>query len=154
MRKRVFGRKFSRGRGARNALFRSLIRSLIAQGRITTTKAKAKAIQGDVDRLITTAKQGTLAARRQTVAKLGNDKVTANKLFTEVVPSVTGRVSGYTRIVQLPVRRGDAAEMVTLEFVDKIEKVEKKTEKAKEKKKASSQASDKPQVKSKKAKSK
>lgn len=134
MRKKIAGRQLSRGRGARNALFRSLIVSMLVSGKIKTTMARAKSVQADIDKLITKAKKDSIASRRAVLAKLGNDRNALMVLTQQIVPSVSGRNSGYTRIVKLPNRRGDAAQIVNLEFVDKIvkkepEKVEKKKQK-------------------------
>ena len=132
MKKRVFGRQLSRERDTRRALFRSLIRALVEHGKIKTTKAKAKAIQADVDKLVNLAKKDSISAKRRIFAILGNDKETTKKLLKEVVPSFSDRSGGYTRIVPLPARRGDAAQIVRLEWVKEIEV--KKTKATKEKK--------------------
>jgi large subunit ribosomal protein L17 len=140
MRKKVFGRKFARGRKGRTALFKSLLWSLFENGQIVTTKAKAKAIQPDVDKLITKAKENTEASRRLVHARLGNKTEVSNIVLREIVERVGGRTSGFTRIVPLPRRTGDQAEMVRLELVDKkiIKKTidEPKTEKKKSVKKS------------------
>lgn len=117
MRKRVFGRQLSRNRGARTALFRSLVRALVLHGEIVTTKAKAKAIRADVDKLVTLAKKGDVAARRNVLGKLGNDRATTDKLFG-LKAVLDGRTSGFTRIVALPARKGDLAQIVRLEWTD------------------------------------
>lgn len=136
MRKKISGRQLSRGRGSRKALFRSLIVSMLISGKIKTTMAKAKSVQADIDKLITKAKKDSVASRRAVLAKLGNDRNALMVLIEQIVPSVSDRNSGYTRIVKLPNRRGDAAQIAILEFVDKIvkkepEKVEKKAKTAK-----------------------
>ncbi len=137
MRKMVFGRKLSRGKKGRQALLRSLVRAIVVDGKITTTKAKAKAIVGEVDKLITLAKKGNLSARRSVLAFLGNDRATTDKVFSNLVPSFSQRNSGYTRLVLLPSRRGDNAEMARLEWVDEVKVKEvKKEEKPKVKKEA------------------
>ena len=131
MKKRVFGRQLSRERDTRRALFRSLIRALVEHGKINTTKAKAKAIQADIDKLVNLAKKDSISAKRRVFAILGNDKETTKKLLIEVVPSFSDRSGGYTRIVPLPARRGDAAQIVRFEWVKEIEV--KKTKATKEK---------------------
>jgi len=131
MKKRVFGRQLSRERDTRRALFRSLIRALVKHGKIKTTKAKAKAIQADIDKLVNLAKKDSISAKRRVFAILGNDKETTKKLLIEVVPSFLDRSGGYTRIVLLPARRGDAAQIVRLEWVKKIKIKEAKTTKEK-----------------------
>lgn len=126
MRKKVFGRKLARGRKARTALFRSLIWSLVEKGEITTTKAKAKAIQPDVDKLVSLAKKADqLNAKRLVLARLGNKTEVVEKLFSHYLPLFGSRNSGFTRIIALPRRTGDQAEMVKLEFVDKAKPAEK-----------------------------
>lgn len=139
MKKRVFGRQLSRERDTRRALFRSLIRALVKHGKIKTTKAKAKAIQADIDKLVNLAKKDSISAKRRVFAILGNDKETTKKLLIEVVPSFSDRSGGYTRIVSLPARRGDAAQIVRLEWVKEMVQVQdkmkgKKTKTTKEKK--------------------
>lgn len=137
MRKMVFGRKLGRGRKARIALFRSLIRALVARGKIITTKAKAKAIQTDVEKLISGAKEDTVSARREILSYLGNDRKTLELLFTKVAKTFAKRSSGFTRIVSLPQRSGDAAEMARIEWTEKIEIDSKvKSDKSKVDKKA------------------
>lgn len=131
MKKRVFGRQLSRERDTRRALFRSLIRALVGYGKIRTTRAKAKAIQADIDKLINLAKKDTISAKRRVFAILGNDKETTKKLLKEVVPSFSDRSGGYTRIVPQPARRGDAAQIVRLEWVKEIETRKTKTTKEK-----------------------
>lgn len=120
MKKRIKGRKFSRGSGARRALFRALIRAQVAHGRIVTTKVKAKVVQKQIDKLVNLAKDGSVFKRRKVYAVLGNDRKTTDDLFLKIAPIFSDRVGGYTRIVNLPRRRGDAAEMARLEWVKEI----------------------------------
>lgn len=138
MRKRIFGRQLSRERDTRRALFRSLVRALVEHGEIKTTKIKAKATQPLIERLISVAKKKDIAARRKVFAKLGNDKATAKKIFTMVDKIFKNRNSGFTRITNLGRRRGDNAEIVKLEFVEKLiieePKPKKKTKTKKTKK--------------------
>jgi large subunit ribosomal protein L17 len=119
MLKKVFGKKLSRERGARRALFRALIRALVANHAIVTTRAKAKAVQRDVDKLLVYVMKGSVNSRRLALSYMGNDKETVDRLFGELKYLVEKRKSGFTRIVAMPARRGDAAEMARLEFVDK-----------------------------------
>ena len=130
MHKRIYGVKLSRNTNTRKALFRSLIRSLVLYGKIETTKAKAKAIQGDVDKLFKLVAKDDLAARRLALSKLGNDNVTVEKLF-KLKDFTKNRKSGFTRIVILPYRKGDNASIARLEFVDSAapEEAKKKVEK-------------------------
>ena len=120
MRKMVFGKKLSRGKKGREALLRSLVRAIIVSGKIVTTRAKAKAIVGQIDKLITLAKKGTLDSRRRVLAFLGNDREASERLVNILAPSFSNRNSGYTKIVLLAPRKGDGAQMARLEWVDEI----------------------------------
>ena len=120
MRKRIFGKKLSRGRGARRALFRALARAMIISGKIKTPKAKAKFIQGQLDKLINSAKKDSVFTRRKVLAELGNDRETADLLFKKIVPVLRERTGGFTRIITLPKRRGDAADVVRMEWVEEV----------------------------------
>lgn len=136
MNKRVFGRKLSRSRPAREALFASLAQSLIINGKIVTTRAKAKAVAGSVEKMVTLAKSGTIAARRKVMSKLDNARGATDILFQKVVKAFPTKNSGFTRIISLPRRVGDNAQMVRMEWTEKVEleskkKEEKKDEKAK-----------------------
>lgn len=138
MNKRVFGKKLSRERSSRELLFVSLVESLVLNGKINTTKAKAKAIIGLIDRLVVLAKKGTLASKRQVLKRLKGNKETSTRLWTEVATTFANRPSGFTRIVPLTQRKGDMAEMVRLEWVETIVKPEVKVAKeVKEAKKVS-----------------
>ena len=111
----------SRDAGHRKLLFRNLIRDLYIHERITTTEAKARAIRAEAERLITKAKHGVsgnrVHAQRQLVSFL-NDKTVAKKVFDEFAPRYATRNGGYTRMIKIGKRHGDAAEMVILELVD------------------------------------
>ena len=124
MRHRISGYRLNRNKATRNTLRRSLIISLFANNRIKTTLAKASAIRGDAEKLITLAKNsatGTVIdkvnARRLAVTKLANAEV-VKKLFDEVAPKFEKRNGGYTRMLKLGPRVGDAADMVLLELVE------------------------------------
>lgn len=140
MRKRIFGKKLSRGRGARRALFRALARAMIISGKIETSKAKAKFIQGQLDKLINSAKKDSVFTRRKVLAELGNDRGIADLLFKKVAPALQGRTSGFTRIITLPERKGDAADMARIEWVEEVwvgvekQEVDKKANKKETKK--------------------
>ena len=108
--------KLGRNSSARKALFKSILTSLFKYERIETTEAKAKEVSGLADQLITLAKRGDLSARRQAAAQLA-DKEVVQKLFGSIAEQFKDRQGGYTRIVKLGVRRGDAAPMVILELV-------------------------------------
>ncbi|HEX4760249.1 MAG TPA: 50S ribosomal protein L17 [Thermoleophilaceae bacterium] len=109
--------KLSRSASHRKALLMNLSREVITHERIETTEAKAKAVKPDLERLITLAKRGDLHARRQAMARLGQDKFVVYKLFEEIAPRYSERPGGYTRILKLGPRRSDSTEMVLLELV-------------------------------------
>jgi large subunit ribosomal protein L17 len=109
--------KLSRDTAHRKALLRNLCKEVIQHERIKTTEAKAKAVKPEVEKLITLAKKGDLHARRLALSDLGQDKDTVHKLFEEVAPRYSARPGGYTRILKLGARQGDATEMVYLELV-------------------------------------
>jgi len=113
------GKKLGRTSAHRKALYSNLTSALIEHGRIRTTEAKAKAVRPIAEQMITLGRRGDLHARRQALAYLhSNDVVTM--LFSEVAPRFTDRPGGYSRIVKLGPRFGDAAEMVYLELVDYV----------------------------------
>jgi large subunit ribosomal protein L17 len=111
------GRKLGRDSAHRKALYSNLAGALIEHGRIKTTEAKAKAVKPIAEKMITLGRRGDLAARRQAVAYLRSKDV-VHKLFAEVAPRFADRPGGYSRIVKLGPRPGDAADMVYLELVD------------------------------------
>ena len=117
MRHAKAGKKLGRDSAHRRALYANLACSLIEHGRIKTTEAKAKAVKPFAEQMITLGKRGDLAARRQAIAELRSQDV-VHQLFAEVAPRFAERPGGYTRIVKLGPRHGDAAEMVYLELVD------------------------------------
>lgn len=124
MRHKIVGKKLSRATGPRNALRRILVKQLFEFERIKTTRAKAEAIRGQAEKLITLAKRGNAAeaasakvhARRLAAARL--DAKTVKKLFDDVAPRYAERKGGYTRMTKLGAREGDRAEMVLLELVE------------------------------------
>ncbi len=109
-------RKFGRTTDARRALLRSLAEGLIKQGKIQTTTAKARALRPFVEKLITKARLGTLAAHRSIISTLGTE-ARAKKLFDEVAPKYKDRAGGYTRITKLPSRPTDGSPMAIIELV-------------------------------------
>jgi large subunit ribosomal protein L17 len=113
------GKKLGRDSAHRKALYSNLAGSLIEHGRIKTTVAKAKAVRPIAEKMITLGRRGDLAARRQALAYLRSNDV-VHILFAEVAPRFTDRPGGYTRIVKVGPRAGDAAEMAYLEFVDYV----------------------------------
>lgn len=110
-------RKFGRTKDQRVALIRSLALSLIEYGRITTTEAKAKELRPFIEKLITKGREKTLASRRIVTARLGGDKENTGKIFEDISPRYKERAGGYTRIVKLVSRPGDASKMAIIEFV-------------------------------------
>jgi large subunit ribosomal protein L17 len=114
---RIGGRKLSRQTGPRKALYRNLVVAVLRYEQIKTTEARAKEVRGQVDRMITLAKDGSLAARRRIVAELPNEPLVIDKLINEIAPKYEDRTSGYTRIVKLGPRPGDNAPIVQLELV-------------------------------------
>jgi len=127
----IAGRKLGRTLGQRNALRRTMMTQFMEHERIETTAARAKFIRGEAEKLITLAKRGLKAgaedsdaakarlvhARRLATARL-NDSKMVKKLFDEIAPRYEKRPGGYTRILKLGTRLGDAAEMVLLEMVE------------------------------------
>ncbi len=116
MRHSKAGRKLSRGSAHREALLRNLIRQLFTHERIKTTEAKAKAVRPEAERLITLARHGDLHSRRQILREV-HDTAVVDKLIHVIGPDMSQRPGGYTRIVRLGARVGDAAPMVYLELV-------------------------------------
>ncbi|HKG55955.1 MAG TPA: 50S ribosomal protein L17 [Candidatus Limnocylindrales bacterium] len=114
---RIGGRKLSRKQGPRLALYKNLTVSVLRYERVKTTEAKAKEIRGRVERAITIAKRGDLNARRTIVSEFPNEPLVVSKLFDEIAPKYADRTSGYTRIVRIGQRRGDASEIVQIELV-------------------------------------
>ena len=108
--------KLGRDTSARIALFRSILTSFFQHERIETTETKAKVISGLADEMITLAKRGDLHARRQVLAYLLDEEV-VKKLFDTIAPKYSDRQGGYTRVLKLGPRRGDAAPMAILELV-------------------------------------
>jgi len=138
MRHRVAGRKFSLPSDQRRALLKSLVRSLLQHDKIITTETRAKEVKPIAEKLITTAKQQTMHARRQArrvldanVSEFGVDEATGKlarnpdyvlpRLFEVIAPRYADRQGGYTRITRLGARRGDGAPMVALELVEGID---------------------------------
>ncbi len=108
--------KLGRNTGHRKAMLRNLVTSLLRNERITTTESRAKEVKSIAEKMVTLAKQGDLSARRQALEYIYEEKV-VRKLFDTYGPRYADRQGGYTRIVKLGRRRGDAAQMVLLEMV-------------------------------------
>jgi large subunit ribosomal protein L17 len=130
------GFKLGRVTAHRWALFRNLLVALFRHERITTTVAKAKAVRGLADQMVTLAKRDNLHARRQVLAMVP-DPLVVKKLFDTIVARMGDRNGGYTRILKTGTRPGDRAPMAILELVDRPETPKEKDKKgAKNKKKA------------------
>ncbi len=134
MRHAVKGKQLNRDITSRRALFKNLSLSLIEHGSITTTKAKANALRGSFEKLITKAKKNTVHARRLIDQELNQTKA-VNRLVDEIAPKLN-RSSGFLKISKIGKRRGDDAEMVKLEILDWKPAVEAKSSKDKEAAKA------------------
>ena len=124
MRHSVSGYTLGRTSGARIALRRTLIKQFFTHERIHTTKAKAAAIRGEAERMITIARNSAngsesdkVSARRLIASRLGDNQV-IQRLFDEIAPRFANRPGGYTRVLKLGPRLGDSAEMVILELVE------------------------------------
>lgn len=111
--KRTLGRPSNQ----RVALLRSLARSLIIHDKIQTTEARAKELRPFIEKLVTRSRSDTLASRRLVTRRLGNDPVTAKKLFSTIGPKYKDRSGGYTRITKLTTQKSDARSMAQIEFV-------------------------------------
>ena len=114
---RVAGRRLGRASDHRLAMLANLAVAVIRYERVKTTEAKAKEVRGVVDGMITLAKRGDLHARRQLVARMPHEPLIVEKLMGEIAEKYAERPSGFTRIVKLGQRAGDAASMVQIELV-------------------------------------
>lgn len=130
MRKNVFGRKFKRDKNQRQALFKGLMSSLVIYGKIKTTEAKAKAIKGEVDKLVTRARKESRLAKRLLEPHLTPKAL--DKFVSEVVPVFKDRNGGFTKTVRLGNRLKDNASLVLITWTDEVlTKVEPKVKAAK-----------------------
>lgn len=125
MRHQVAGYRLSRSKDQRTGLRRTLIKQLFTHERIETTRTKALAIRGDAEKLITLARNSSkgseidkVNARRLAAARIGGDADVVKKLFDDIGPRFATRNGGYTRMLKLGPRLGDAADMVLLELVE------------------------------------
>jgi len=121
------GKKLNRNTKARESLFKNLLTSFFLNGFLITTEAKAKAINGKIDRLITKAKNPSLVNRRFIYAYL-TETAAATRLINEIAPQLAKRNGGYSRIVKLGTRLGDQAAMAKIELVVPLEKAPKEAE--------------------------
>lgn len=117
MRHKKKGKKIGTDASHRKSLLRNLSSDLIKHERIETTETKAKELRSVVEKLITLAKEDTLANRRKAF-EIFSDKAIVHKLFTEVAPKMKEKPGGYTRILKLSGRNGDNAQMVIIELVE------------------------------------
>ncbi len=114
MRKKVFGRKLGRSKTTREALFRNMAAQFVGQGSMSTTYAKAKSIQPMIETLAGLAKEGSVTSKRKASALLGNSRKASNALFATVFPE--SKKSGFTRILSMVSRKGDASKMARIEW--------------------------------------
>jgi len=128
MRHRKIKTKFAKQSGARKAALTGMARAVLLHQRIRTTRVRAKEAKKLVERLISSAREDTLNARRRTSALLRDDAL-VSKLFREIAPRFSGIKGGYTRIIPFDFRKGDGADMVFLELTKKAEKEKPKKEK-------------------------
>lgn len=112
------GRKLNRTTAHRRALIRNLLKALILREQIQTTDAKAKELRRWADRIVTLGKKDTLHARRLAYAQLGS-RTLVSRLFDDIAPRFENRAGGYTRIIKLGPRRGDAAPLSLIEFTER-----------------------------------
>jgi large subunit ribosomal protein L17 len=127
MRHRIVGKRLGRDYDQRRALRRALLKALFTHERIQTTQAKAAFIRGEAEKLVTIAKRGlahpdparAIHARRIVARHIDNDRELVGKIFDTFAPRYENRPGGYTRVYKLGPRKGDAAEMVLLELVDR-----------------------------------
>jgi large subunit ribosomal protein L17 len=116
MRHGVSGRRLSRPTGQRMLMFRTQVTDLIRHERIRTTEAKAKEVQGMVEKVITLGKKGSLNHRRQALAFITDENI-VRKVFDDLAPRYSNRTGGYTRLVRMEPRKGDGASMALLELI-------------------------------------
>lgn len=124
MRHRKLTVKLGRTSSQREALFANMVSNLILAKRITTTIAKGRATKRLADKMVTVGKKDTLAARRQALSSLKQEKAVA-ELFAAVAPAMKDRQGGYTRLIKLGKRMSDSSEMCILEWVDFVPKAKK-----------------------------
>lgn len=115
MKHRKKGRKLGRKKDVRRALLKSLAVSFVRYEKIKTTEAKAKELRPFIEKILSRAKEDKLSNRRLVIAKVG--EVAAKKLFEKIAPKYKNRNGGYTRIIKLSPRKGDASKMAIIEFV-------------------------------------
>jgi large subunit ribosomal protein L17 len=131
--------KLGRTGEQRKALLACQVSSLINIGQIKTTLQKAKFTKRLAEKMLTYAKKGDLHHRRLAISRIG-DRTAVSKLFSEIAPKYTERHGGYTRIIKLGPRRGDAAEMCILQWVDETIRPKKRSSRSKQKEESSAVA--------------
>jgi large subunit ribosomal protein L17 len=119
MRKRIFGRRLKRDRNQRKALFKSLMNSLVLYGKIKTTEAKAKSIKGEIEKLVTLARNKEENARASLMSRLSDERA-VGKILSEIAPKFASRPGGYTRLIKMGPRFKDGAKMVLMTWVEEI----------------------------------
>lgn len=117
MRHGVAGRKLGRPTDHRLALYKNLVTDVLRYEKVTTTEAKAKEVQAMVEKLITIARGGAIHDRRLAAARLNDPKI-VDKLFKELAPRYAQRAGGYTRVVKMGPRKGDAAPMAMIMLLE------------------------------------
>lgn len=150
MKHRIGFNRLGRKSSHRKAMINNMVTSLFRYERIETTKAKALEVRRLAEKMITRAKDDTVHGRR-IVAEQIKDKAVLAKLFTDIGPRNASRPGGYTRILKLGFREGDAAEMVLLELVERKVKTEKEKKKDKKSKKADKEKTEKDKAEKEKA---
>jgi len=135
------GRKLNRSSSHRKALLRNLVTSLFEHEQIRTTDAKAKELRRVADRMVTLAKRGSLHARRQALSFIRSRQV-VGKLFADVAERFRDRSGGYTRVVKLGPRRGDAAPMSIIELTDRGDAARAEAEKKRQRRRRRAEKKD------------
>ena len=135
------GRKLNRTGAHRKALFRNMVTSLLWHEHLHTTDAKAKELRSIADHMITLGKRGTLHARRQAASYIRSGEV-VKKLFDEIAPRFRTRPGGYTRIVKIGPRRGDAAPMSLIELTERGDRALSEAEKKRERRRRATEKKD------------
>lgn len=133
MRHRKAGRKLNRSGAHRRAMLRNMVTSLLRHERIQTTDAKAKEVRSHAEKIITLGKRGTLHARRQALTFV-RDRAVVRKVFDDLAQRFRDRPGGYTRIVKLGIRPGDAAPMAVVELTDRGDEARSEAERKRERK--------------------
>ena len=124
-------KKFGRSTAHRKAMMKNMVANLILAESIQTTLPKAKQARKDAEKMVTIARKGTLAARRLVASRLFQPKA-VQKLFDKIAPAMAGRNGGYTRILKIGTRKGDGAQMASLQWVTAPEAKDAEAPKAEE----------------------